>query len=272
MTFSVPEGYIGEPKFAPPETELVRWMSAIPPGEERVWTAEPWDDSDRRRDDLAWYEAMRSKPFPRFVVIAQRGDFPLMEFVERWEVGDWPRVWSQLSPMIKPKSIMEGPTPHLRRGRREKVSHYMNHGACPIVSGLVLKCLLDLDPQSFEVRDCIVDGLSDNTTYHAVLPKREWDVVDPRRTSLKVQCREGPRGRYYLGRAFVSRVDGSEVDGFYLRDDIPGDVHLIANLWGAQTLVSVELMQRIQASGATGIYFSSPEPPGPISHPKRLEI
>jgi hypothetical protein len=254
----------GDPRFAPPETELIQWMYTIAPGETRIW----------RAPNCAAREATPPK---RFVRAIMRGDFPFdaLDPITMWTALDGPRFWNQKLPDVAPNLALGAPALRYRYRPQKKLAHLFDNGTFALVSDLVLACIAELDPGCADVRTCVVDGLPNRTQFSAIVPKRIWDVADPARTCIQVKCMSHASGRFFEAYPYIpgppplGQSQEIQAAGMFLRDDIPENVHLIRGLWGSELLVSIELMELIRKSGATGIAF---EPTDTSRHEYRIEI
>ncbi len=253
----------GDPRFAPPETELVRWMYTIEPGETRVWRAPA-----SAPNSVA--------AAPSFWRMATRGDFPFdaLSPLTPYNEHRIPRYWSQKHPDLAPDFARDAVTLHYRYHPGTKLADVYDQGPHAIVSDVVLGCINELDPDCLDVRECAVDGLENGRKFYSVVPKRIWDVVDPTRTSVNAKCKAHASGRSFRAYAFVpspplGQSEEIHLEGVFLREGIPEGVHLIRGLWRAELFVSARLLELIQSRGATGIYFMPPEPNG---YSRRVDI
>lgn len=215
-----------------PELTIDEMIQQVPEGGHRVF--EPviadegqeqyfrvWDSADHRPDRLEWH----NKP--------QREDTP----------------WSGTR-TIAPVPVTRMPPPHVTfKGPSRDVVDFYGTG-CPVnfISDALFRLIDGIDPNSLEHVEFAVQARDSVMHFHAVMPSRILEAVDPRRTRIVIHDED------YGGTWFrtVRFPDGIIFDNEALRG-VASFTDIDAGGWHW----SKELIELAKARGIRGLYAMS---------------
>ena len=84
------------------------------------------------------------------------------------------------------------------------------------------------------------------------MPTRAIDCIDTERTTVRLSFLDPLPG-------IAKPMRMCEFDGYSVRSDIPGDVHIFSNVFNGDLLFSVELIEQARLRGVWGIWARRPE-------------
>lgn len=201
------------------------------------------------------------KPHDDITIERERDDVPARSRILHAELSglnmEWLRMPLDNFPWVQRPNNANPGRPLSRHGvqsfrfsgdTEEPMSDLYRYGDVILVSRKALACIDRFEPDGFEHVPAEVEGLPSGS-YFLIMPNRALDVIDLPRTTVRLANRS--LGLDLEGADIFSRT-ASFPNGYTVRDDIPAQVHLALNTYNAHILMSVELLDCLEACGARG--------------------
>lgn len=146
-----------------------------------------------------------------------------------------------VSVLLPPDVIFKGPS-------KDVVDFYDLNKDAPFISDKLFKLIEEVDPGSLEHVEFSVRAKDAELPFHAIMPRRSLDVIDPQRT--KVVIEDEPFVDRYFRK--VQFPDGIVFDNAALRDVSNfAAIDILGWYW------SKDLIELAQARGVRGLYAKS---------------
>ena len=189
------------------------------PGEERFFKV--WQNWDYRPGRLTWVNGQLGELSPRF--------------------GTRDTRRRALSAIPLPEVNFKGPS-------KQVVDFYSTGSQAFFISDKLFKLIESLDPGSLEHLEFKVRAKDGEMPFHAVMPIRVLEAIDPRRTTVRIED-EDLAGWYLRHTRFP--------EGIVFDNDVLRDVTTFSDMDAPGWYWSKELIEEAKSIGIRGLYADS---------------